>query len=71
MRVPVTHLKTRLIYIRFDRGPLPTPGSVPSRSSTSHSDYRQYGGTEATQYVLLNIQQYIVADGYKEVASCR
>jgi hypothetical protein len=71
MMVPVTHLKIPPIHVVIDRKPLPTRGSVPSRSSINHSDCRQYFGTEATQYVLLNIQQYIVADGYRELTSCR
>ena len=63
----VMHLKIPLIYVVIDQEPLRTRGSVPSRSSLNHFDYRQSFGTGATQYVLLNIQQYIVADGHREL----
>jgi hypothetical protein len=63
----VMHLKIPLIYVVIDQEPLRTRGSVPSRSSLNHSDCRQSFGTVATQYVLLNIQQYIVADGHREL----
>ena len=69
MMVPVTHFKIPPIYLRFDRKPLPTRGSVPSRSSINHSDCGQSFGTEATQEVPPNILQYIGVDGYRELTS--
>jgi hypothetical protein len=67
MTVPVTHLKIPPVCVVIDRKPLPTPGSVPSRPSINHSDCRQYFVIIATRYVLLTIQQYLVADGYGEL----
>jgi hypothetical protein len=64
MTVPVMHLKIPPRCVVIDRKPLPTRGSIPSRPSINHSDCRQYFVTIATRYVLLNIQQYLVADGY-------
>jgi hypothetical protein len=55
-------LKMPAICVVIDRTPLPTRGSVLSRSAINHPDCRQSFGTVVTLYALLDIQQSKVAD---------
>ena len=65
------HLKIPLTNEVTVRKLLPMRRSAPLLSSINRYDCPQSAGTAATQYMLVNIQQYIIANRYKELTECR
>ena len=64
------HLKIPLTNEVTGRKLLQMRGSAPLLSSISRYDCPQSAGTAAAQYMLVNIQQYIIENRFKELTEC-